>query len=447
MLNTSLKESTITIVLPLFCILLFSILLATSYYGYFLYFVLGIVLFLTTKLIGKELIFYFFIFVLIFALELLGPLFLLDINNNNGLNALKVHPFIFTWIIVFFLYLVEGLVKKRILIDKTIIISLLVLFAFFGITYLNRGISGISLAVHNYLGPISFFLFFYCSKKVDYKKINSAVLVFISLSALIGVLGIFEFLVQYNIFQGLYKNQGSWFASQFVEGYRIKTIIGHPLNNAIFFLFSMILVQISIRKVKLKFILLLLFTIDILLTGSRSIFIISFIVLLYNEKVFTGGWKTAKNFFFTITVLVTTVLITLNTPLGSTFINRAGSADDSANARLLLFDYFINNWTSFNLYGLGGATENIQILGKYNTPIILEIPWIMLFFDVGYFILLYILLLVLIIRKVEFKFLVIIFIIALSGFASFGVKSNVNYFLFYLLTYVYCIAKYKKYGD
>ncbi|WP_242216861.1 hypothetical protein [Bacillus cereus group sp. BfR-BA-01380] len=444
-MKISLKLVTINLVLPLICIIAFSFLLGTNYYVYFIYVLLGFLFYLLTKFLGWEVSFLFIIPVLIIALVLTGNFFFLDFYNNNGLNPLKIHPFVLSWLTVFFLYFMENLIKGRIIFDKISILCVLVLSIFFGVTFYIKGTSGMSLAIHNYLGPISFFLFFYCNRKINLKKVNKAVEIMICFSVLIGLLGICEYLTGVNIFQNLYnENHPAWLYSTIRDGYRIKTIIGHPLDNAIFFLFSMIIVQMKIENTKLKYAFLLLFIIDILLTGSRSIFVIAFMVLLYNKQVFKGGWKNAKQYLITISVIGIAVFLTFNTSLGSTFINRVGGASDSTQVRFMLIDYFIKHLSSFQIMGLGGASENIKIIGQFNTPIILENPWIILFFDVGYFILLYILLLIFILCRIEYKILVIIFIFALSGYNSFGVKNNANYFLFYLLTYGYILAREKK---
>lgn len=445
-MKSTLNLTTITLVLPLICIILFALLLGTNYYVYLIYLFFGFVFYLLTKFLGREALFFLIIPILMVALSLIGSFFLLDFYDNNGLNPLKVHPFVVTLLTVFFLYFVEDLIKKRLVFDKVSILCMLVIFIFFGLTLALRGMGGVSLAIHNYLGPISFFLLLYCSKKIDLKKVDRAVWITICFSVLIGLLGIFEYITEVNIFQSLYEvNEPSWLDSTTRDGYRIKTIIGHPLDNAIFFLFSMIIVQMRIENIKLKYALLLFFAIDILLTGSRSIFIISFMVLLYNKQVFRGGWKTAKQYLITIGVIGIAVLVTFNTPLGATFLNRVGSADDSTEARFLLMDYFVNHLFSFQIMGLGGATENIKIMGKFNNAIIPENPWIILFFDVGYFILVYILLLIFILSRIEHKLLVIILFFALSGYNSFGVKNNANYFVFYLLTYGYILARGNKF--
>ncbi|MDG4658488.1 hypothetical protein P6P90_16445 [Ectobacillus antri] len=437
------KLPMLTLVLPLICIILFAFLLMTNYYIYYVYVLFGLILYLLTKFLGMEIIFLFFIPIFMVSLSLTGSFFLLDFYNNDGLNPLKIHPFVITWLIVFFLCLIEDLLKKRIIFDKISMLCLIVILTFFSVTFFIKGMSGISLAVHNYLGPISFFLLFYYKKNSNFNlnKINRAIGITLIFSVLIGLLGILEYITASNIFQGFYEvNHPTWLESISRDGYRIKTIIGHPLDNAIFFLFSMIIVQMKINNTKLKYALLLLFIVDILLTGSRSVFLVAFMVILYNERIFKVGWKTAKHYIITIVIIAIAVLVTFNTPLGSTFLNRVGSADDSTEARFLLIDYFVNHLFSFQMMGLGGASENIRIIGKFNTPIILENPWIILFFDVGYLILLYILLLILILRKIEYKLLVIIFIFALSGYNSFGVKNNANYFLFYLLTYGYILT-------
>ncbi|MGG0729893.1 hypothetical protein [Bacillus paramycoides] len=445
-MKITLKQITINLVLPLICIIAFSFLLGTNYYAYFIYLLLGCIFYLLTKFLGREISFLFIIPILSIALILTGDFFLLDFHNNNGLNPLKIHPFVLAWLVVFFLFFIENLLMKKVIFDKVFLLSVLVLFLFFGVTFFVKGMDGMALAIHNYLGPISFFLFFYCKKQMNMKKVNKAIDVMIWCSVLIGLLGVFEYFTKINIFQQLYSaNNATWLESTYREGYRIKTIIGHPLDNAIFFLFSMIIVQMRVKdNNKVKYTLLLLFVIDILLTGSRSIFVISFLVLLYNEQGFKDGLKKIKQYFITLCIIGVTFLVTLSTSLGSTLMSRVGSADDSTEARFMLIDYFIKHLSSFQIMGLGGASENIKIIGRYNTPIILENPWIILFFDVGYFILVYILLLILILCRIEYKVLAIIFILAISGYNSFGVKNNANYFLFYLLTYGYILAKEKK---
>ncbi|MCV5209030.1 hypothetical protein OFC00_29510, partial [Escherichia coli] len=78
---------------------------------------------------------------------------------------------------------------------------ILVLVIFFGVTFITKGIGGMSLAIHNYLGPISFFLFFYCKRQINTKKVNKAIDVMIWCSVLIGLLGVFEYFTKTNIFQ------------------------------------------------------------------------------------------------------------------------------------------------------------------------------------------------------------------------------------------------------
>ncbi|PGN77018.1 hypothetical protein [Bacillus cereus] len=444
-MEIKLKQITINLVLPLICIIAFSFLLGTNYYAYFIYLLLGCNFYLLTKFLGWEISFLFIIPILSITLVLTGDFFLLDFYNNNELNPLKIHPFVLAWLVVFVLFFIENLLTKKIIFDKVFLLCILVLVLFFGVTFITKGIGGMSLAIHNYLGPISFFLFFYCKRQINTKKVNKAIDVMIWCSVLIGLLGVFEYFTKTNVFQNLYSaNNATWLDSTYREGYRIKTIIGHPLDNAVFFLFSMIIVQMRVKDNRTKYTLLLLFIIDILLTGSRSIFAIAFLVLIYNEQGLKNSLNKIKQYFITLCIIGVTCLVTLSTSLGSTLMSRVGSASDSTEARFMLIDYFIKHLSSFQIMGLGGASENIKIIGRYNTPIILENPWIILFFDVGYFILIYILLLILILCRIEYKVLAITLIFAISGYNSFGVKNNANYFLFYLLTYGYILTREKK---
>jgi hypothetical protein len=320
-----------------------------------------------------------------------------------------------------------------------------VLTSFFGITLFLKGTEGIALAIHNYLGPITLFLFFYFEKKNILPKVNQIILITIWFSVALGLFGIIEYLMQANPLEGLYREGNiAWYDASSREGYRIKTIIGHPLSNALYFLFAMMLVQLRVKGLKFKYGLMLLFMIDILLTGSRSMFAFAFLVILYNADSFKGDWMKVRQNLIRVVLIGAVLIVTFTTSLGSTFLSRVGGASSSTEARLILWSYFLDHMTSLQVLGLGGATASVTILGSDGNPIILENPWVILFIDVGYLMVFYILLLFFIVRKVSNKYLVLVFILATSGFNSFGVKSNVNYYLFYLLIYGYLLMQDKR---
>lgn len=122
----------------------------------------------------------------------------------------------------------------------------------------------------------------------------------------------------------------------------------------------MIIVQMRVKDNRTKYTLLLLFIIDILLTGSRSIFAIAFLVLIYNEQGLKNGLNKIKQYFITLCIIGVTCLVTLSTSLGSTLMSRVGSASDSTEARFMLIDYFIKHLSSFQIMGLGGASETLK---------------------------------------------------------------------------------------
>ncbi|GFN32768.1 hypothetical protein [Paenibacillus xylaniclasticus] len=419
-----------------------------EYYGYIMYAIIGVVLYIFIKCVGRHIVLLFMIPLLIVSLALVGPFFVLDFYNLDNLNPLNIHPFIFSWLIAFGLKFGEDFLNGKVVLDKIVVFSLIVFVAFFGVTIYLKGVSGISLFIHNYLGPITLFLFFYFEKNTILPKVNRVVAVTIGFSVLIGLFGILEYIMQANFLEDVYKQANvAWYDATSVEGYRIKTIIGHPLLNALYFLFAMILVQLRVRGLKLKYGLMLLFMVDILLTGSRSIFIFSFLIIMYNADTFRGGWIKIKQNMIRFALIGAVFLVTFLTSLGSTFLNRISEASSSTEARLILWDYFIHRMFSLQMMGLGGATENVVILADNNNPIILENPWIILFIDVGYFIVPYIMLLWFMLKNTTNKYLLLVFILAISGFNSFGVKSNVNYYLFILFAYGYILMQHKRAQD
>ncbi|AEI39539.1 hypothetical protein [Paenibacillus mucilaginosus] len=443
MTTTQIKTYSIILGLPLLCGAAFAVLLNTHFYAYLIYILLGFVFYLLMKLLGKESSFAFWIPLFVVALVAVGRFFLLDFYDHNGLNPLKIHPFVVAWLIAFALTLLEDLLQRNVKFDKVVITSLLVIGVFFLVTFLFRGFSGFSMLIHNYIAPISFFLYFYYQKtKVDAAKVQRIIRVLVWIAAIIGIIGILEYMVESNPMQNIYDEETpTWLDSTFRDGYRIKTIIGHPLDNGLFFLFSMMIVQLNIQNAKIKYPLLLLFAVDLLLTGSRSFFLISFLVFFYSKDMFSGGLKSLKQSSLALVLSAVIGLVTLATPLGTTFLNRVGSAGDSSEARWILIDYFTKHIFSFQMMGLGGATETITLVDRFNNPVYLENPWVILFFDVGYLILLYIFLLFLILRRVQGTFLVLVMLLALSGYNSFGVRNNANFFLFYLLAYGYVLAQ------
>ncbi|BBH22989.1 hypothetical protein Back11_43340 [Paenibacillus baekrokdamisoli] len=434
------KTGVLIFLTPLLIGFLFAFLLKTHFYVYIVYILLGIVYYLLVKRFGKEISFVFLIPTVTIALVLVGQIFLLDFYDHNGLNPIKIHPLVFSLLIMIYLTFIEDLIKKRLVWDKVTIVTLIILGLFFSITFLHRGLSGISNFNHNYLAPMSFFYFIYTQKSYNRKKLNLYTNVILIVLVIIGVSGLIEYIYQTNPLQSIYDNETpTWIEGTYHEGYRIKTIIGHPLDNALVFLFSMIMVQVNVKNLYLKYPLLILFMLDILVSGSRSIFVLSFLVLIYNDSIKENGWGFIKKYLLFLTPVILLIVGLIFSPLGQTFLNRVNGADSSTEARYMILNYFFHHLFSFQFLGLGGATEEIVLYNSSHESVYLENPWIILFFEVGYFVFLFIYYLYLVIKKIEYKYFVIVLLIALSAMNSFGVKTIDIYSLFYLLAYFYAL--------
>ncbi|WP_192896625.1 hypothetical protein [Cohnella sp. AR92] len=434
----SIRRGATLAVTPLLIGALFAYLLSTHFYVYLVYLLLGVFYYLLVRRFGREMSFLFLIPIVTVALVLVGQIFLLDFYDHNGLNPIKIHPLVLSLLVLVYLTLLEDVLRGKFVWDRVAKLTVAIFVVFLGITLWKRGLSGVSYFNQNYLGPLSFFYFIYSQKKYDLHKLRLFTNVLIVVMVLMGIWGVVEYINQATPLQTIYDTETpTWIEGSYHEGYRIKTSIGHPLDNAIMFLFAMILVQTNIRNAYLKYGILLLFMVDLLASGSRSIFLLSFFVLLYNNSIKETGWAFFKKYLYFLVPAVLLVLGMLFSPLGQTIINRFNNAGESTQARFLFINYFLHHLFSFQMLGLGGATSTIALYNSRYEKVYLENPWIILFFEVSYFILLFLAYLYVVIRRVDFKYFVIIMLIALSAMNSFGVKTIDIYALFYLLAYFF----------
>ncbi|WP_214835580.1 O-antigen ligase family protein [Exiguobacterium sp. s36] len=404
------------------------------------FFFIGIVLFLVSEIRGKHILYLSVIPIMYISLLLTDDLYLMDFYGENTQNILGIHPFAISLIVIIFLETLKWLLhtKKRNILIPLLTISMVFIVIILSLLSGNGG--GFSLLLHNYVLPFgTFFVLFVIKDQIEVTKIKSILNIYIIISVLIVVYAICEYLFKSNVFEVGFKNSGAlWFDSVSREGYRVKTIIGHPLDNAAVFIFTMIVIHMNIRKETYKYILLLIMLIGIFLTGSRAALLIAILVMIYNEKssniIDVKKIKSLGVSFFSL-MIATVVLFT--TSFGNTLLNRIGFEDNSSQARLILVDYFFKNLGHVSLNGLGYATENIKIkYDAYNT-IILENPWIILYFDLSYFMFIYLIFLLYLIYKSRYSFLLILFVIYLSSYNSFGVKNNMNFVLYLLLAFGY----------
>ena len=70
----------------------------------------------------------------------------------------------------------------------------------------------------------------------------------------------------------------------------------------------------------MRYPLLILFMMDILVTGSRSIFILSFLILIYNDSIKENGWAFIKRYLLFLTPVIILIIGLVFSPLGQTFL-------------------------------------------------------------------------------------------------------------------------------
>lgn len=418
-------------------VLFFSITLETGFYVYCFYMIIGAFFYILSKSFGREIYFLLLAPILFISVNLLGSFLILDYFDSNGTNPLKLHPVTICWLVIFTLEMLETILSRGLKPDYRIMAgaSVIILFLFF--TYLKRGTNGIPLAIENYLSPISFYIFTVVRGGFDIARLKRFMKFIIVIGVIAGLFGMFEYIMQSNFLNTIYFNTSTWYESTFENGYRIKTFIGHPLNNAMLFLFMMILTSIVEKKLFRKNILLLFFLIAIVLTGSRSFAAVGVLVIVFDSGQRFVENKSWREYAVRFLLTGSCALVIFFTPLGSTLTTRLVSEDISTQPRLVLADYFVKNLAGLSIQGLGASTDNMHLYTEKGQRIILENPWIILFFDMSWLALIYLFFLVSAIKEIDYKLSVLFLVLGLSASNSFGVRSTANYFLYFLISYCY----------
>lgn len=433
-MQSTFKESWLYLLIILNAIIVFLLSFYIDMEGYYLFIVLGIIIFILSESLGKEIYFIIPIIIISIGAELIGYILIVDYFNVSGLNPLKVHPLTITWLTIYCIEIIRKIYKEnKINIDKYMVISYSFIFLYGFITIILRGLRGMPILFECYIGPITFFLFIKDSK-LNFKSLERIFLVFLCYGVFLTMLGIMEYFLMYNPLDTIYS-KANWLTDTKYEGYRIKTLLGNPLVNATFFLFCIIVTQIYIKHI-FKYILMALFFIAIILTGSRSFMVFALVALLYNRNfLISFKAKEYKYIFASIVTAIFGLFLMILTPIGNTILTRFYMASDSVQVRIIVIKYFFENFTNFSLHGLGSSATDLILYNSRHEPIIIEIPWIVLFFEIGHFIWLYILFLgKVIINIISHKYLILVFILALSTYISFGTKMPINYLLYILIS-------------
>lgn len=370
---------------------------------------------------------------------------------------IRLHPasiVIFAGSVCNIMYRKEALARRMKEIKLLPVISLV--FAAFAAsifmqTFLLKGFKGIPQCLENYLIPFSFFLYLLTLRSDE---------VIFMLKAYLGVIlalalyGITEYFFAYNIlYDRVYAvSSPHWYDGLFTGGYRITTTIGHPLTNAVYFLFAVPL-ALSIVKKPFNFLATALLCGAIFATGSRVASILSVcVVVAYYTHPGLNPFKQLRTLSAGAIVLITTYLALFRWHIGNTLIYRFIEGMGSSFIRMRSFgrmgDLSLKNLWLGN--GMGFNFESSVDFFGYKTGY--ENPWLMLIVDVGFITALLYAAIILTVIFSRIKYLksdglkkagylsFITILIMLSSYNSFGVRDTIALLLWFNIAAIFLIS-------
>lgn len=411
----------------------FIFLLKTSYYMTFFYFIFGIAAYIFTTRFGKEYYLFLCIPEYFISVYMDKAIYNFEYFGLDGLNIFKLHPITIILLVALFLEFMVLIYEKKLKLNLLAILGVAILIIYSTVTYKNMGQNGMPLLLSNYFEPIMLFTYYYAIREsIDKKRFYNVIKAFLIVAAFVAFYGIIEYLLKFNIFSYFYSDSG-WYGPQVTVTYRILTTIGNPLTNAFTFLTCMVVVNLFIKNTALKNFLLILFSLSILATGSRSMFLMAILLMIFNYKKVNGKGLGKEIILKAISII--TICILVFSPLGNTFLERLDSQEESTEARIILIDYFVNNLKSFKVHGLTYGTRTLENVLKTteNHNVIPENPYILLFIDLSYLSLLYFIYLLFIIIKLDNKSNILVLLLAFGTYNSFSVKGTTNSLFFYIL--------------
>lgn len=415
-------------VLAVAAVLGFYVLLGTPFYMYYFFIVLACLVFLLARRFGIELYILLGVLPIFISPFIQGIWFHMSVSNEQGTNPLKISVTALIWLVVFCLELAWDYCHHNIRVNRILVLGLLVILCFMAVTFLKRGGSGMSMMIENYISPITFVVFFSTHRaELRPQLIRRVALLYLTFIFLCLFLSVVEYLLQYNPMDYIYERYESIVFNP-DEGYRIRCLLGAPLSMSRMFLKGTILAATLFDR-KTGFFLGLILSAGIMMTGSRAGLIFVIFVLLYSD-----GIKFDRSLFRKLGVplilLIVGGTLILSSPIGQTILHRFTSDSGSADARVRLIEYFFDNAGSFNFYGLGGFEDSVQIFNAQNQTILMEIPWIMLYFDVGPVLFaMYLLFMYWNMKSCHHKYFYILLFLSVSSYNSFGVKGTSNFTL------------------
>ena len=401
---------------------------------YFVYGMLSVAIFLASFRFGKEIYFLLLIPIFFISPVFSGALFNFSYTNADGNNFLRVHFVTICFAIIFLLEFIYMLLTRGIKLDTVFVSGVLVMVSFFAITVIKRGTGGLGILLETHVGPILFFLFFYSCKGIDMKKLRFYVRIFLAIVFICIFLGAIEFAFKYNPFDSFFNELHTTRVVSNVDEYRINVLQGNiPLS--MLFLLGGIWTHMLVKNTFQKYVMLSLITIGVLMTGTRTFFIMMLLLFFYNADYSGDIKQLLRRLFIPMVVVVIVLAALMFTPIGGTIIQRFVDDGSSGNARLILIDYFFKHLTGPMLYGLGGFSDAVIIKDSIGNAIISEIPWIVMYFDLGPLFFLYLFFIFKVFQKCKNKFFIILLLAAFTPFNSIGIKSTNNYCFFMIAVY------------
>jgi len=382
--------------------------------------------------------------------------YLADSNVTHGFGDIRLHP---AGIIIFIGSLLNIFIKRKLLIDRInrfkelkIVIILLIFFfiSIFVQTLLVRGHRGIPQCLENFIFPFTLFLFLLT---VNPKKLSKYLKIFILSILFISSYALIEYMFKENfLYHSLYIHSNtSWYLGFTGNLYRTTTSLGHPLTNAVFFLFVIPLTKHISKKTTFYLISSSILILAIFSTGSRSASLICLIAfMLCHMRVRTNFHVDFKNIFIFFVLILFFLILLFYAPFGNTIKMRFQTGTGSSAIRLgsvshiphLIKTYFSNG------IGMGFSKEiSTGLLGIENSDF--ENPWTMLITDVGFLTTLVYLAIIIIIVYSRMHYLkyrninkyifvsLVSLIIVFSSFDSFGTKSMLNFLFWFNAALLY----------
>jgi len=160
-----------------------------------------------------------------------------------GFGFIKIHPASLIVFIGSFLCVIS---RRKLLFEivKSSKVLSIIVTIFTGVmasmllqTFVFRGLKGVPQCLENYIFPFCFFLYVLT---LEDKRAALMLKTFVFLILVIAIYGIFEYFYRENpLYDGLYLKSGfNLELFTYINEHRITTSLGHPLKNALYFLFA-----------------------------------------------------------------------------------------------------------------------------------------------------------------------------------------------------------------